>query len=143
MKSPSSYASRLRIPIGRHYPPRRWERWLIATHPRREERGDKLTRMQSGAEPGKHRARLSRWRRLGLAIGGVFHSQRRQCLAGHHRYTDPSSIGGGIIRSRCLACGTISLDLREANEPAETQLFKRQDELRTFAILRRQTFYHR
>ncbi|MGZ8753839.1 MAG: hypothetical protein ACXW15_01490 [Acidimicrobiia bacterium] len=102
-----------------------------------------MKQTQNGAQAGKHRAQLSRWRRLGLAIGGLFHSQRRQCLAGHHRYADPTPIGGGIIRSRCLACGTVSLDLREANEPANTQLFKRQDELRTFAILRRQTFHNR
>ena len=77
-----------------------------------------------------------------LAVGSVFHSQRRQCRTGHHRFTKPTPIGGGILRHTCTACGAVSFDIREATEPAETQLFKRQGELETFAILRRETFHH-
>jgi len=78
-----------------------------------------------------------------LAIGGVFDNQGRRCRAGHHRYAGPNPIGGGMVRSTCTACGTVSLDLREATRPAETQLFKRRDERETFAILRRQLFHRR
>lgn len=78
-----------------------------------------------------------------LSFGSVFHSQRRECRAGHHRYPKATPIGGGITRAMCADCGAVSLDLREITEPAETQLFKTQDERKTFAILRRQLFHHR
>jgi hypothetical protein len=96
----------------------------------------------NGSPGGKHRAQVSRWRRLALFVGGVFHSQQRQCRAGHHRYADPTPIGGGILRYACAACGNISLDLREANSPVSPALFIRNDELRTFSILRRYTLRH-
>lgn len=95
------------------------------------------------AEPSKHRAYPGRRRRLGLGLGNMFNSQRRQCRTGRHRYAQPTPVGGGILRHACSACGAVSLDLREATEPAVTQLFRRQGELRTFAILRRQIFNHR
>ena len=93
----------------------------------------------NGSRGGKHRARVGPWRRLGLKIGGLFHTQQRQCRAGHHRYEVPTPIGGGILRYSCTACGSISLDLREANQPLAPKLFTRNDELRTFSILRRYT----
>jgi hypothetical protein len=94
----------------------------------------------NGAEVGRHRAHVGWWLRLRLAIGGVFHSQQRHCRAGRHHYEDPTPIGGGILRQACSACGSVTLDLREATEPVATQLFTRQSELQTFSILRRQTF---
>ena len=102
-----------------------------------------MTHSQNGAPSGRHRAKLGRWRRLVLAIGSVFHSQRRQCRAGHHRYAEAIPIGGGITRAMCRDCGAVSLDLRETADTGESQLFKTQDELKTFAILRRQLFHHR
>ena len=108
-----------------------------------KKRRDDLTHSQNGAPSGRHRAKLGRSRRLVLAIGSVFHSQRRQCRAGHHRYTEAIPIGGGITRAMCRDCGAVSLDLRETADTGESQLFKTQDELKTFAILRRQLFHHR
>ncbi len=102
-----------------------------------------MTHIQNEAPSGRHRAKQGLWRRLVLSIGSVFHSQRRQCRAGHHAYADATPIGGGITRAMCSACGAVSLDLREVTEPAENQLFKTQDERKTFAILRRQLFHHR
>ena len=108
-----------------------------------DDAGGSLTTRRDGAGAGKHRAHLSRWRRLEMAIGSVLHTQRRQCRAGHHRYAHPTPIGGGITRSTCSACGTVSLDLREATQPAATHFFKSRDERKTFAILRRQLFHRR
>ena len=108
-----------------------------------KKRRDDLTHSQNGAPSGRHRAKLGRWRRLVLTIGSVFHSQRRQCRAGHHRYAEAIPIGGGITRAMCRDCGAVSLDLRETAETGESRLFKTQDELKTFAILRRQLFHHR
>ena len=94
----------------------------------------------NSTEVGRHRAHVGWWLRLQLAFGGLFHSQRRHCRAGHHHWAQPTPVGGGITRQACSACGEVSLDLREANEPINTQLFTRQSELKTFAILRRHTF---
>jgi hypothetical protein len=73
----------------------------------------------------------------------MFLSQHRQCRAGHHRYTDSTPIGGGISRTTCLACGTVSFDLREADQPIESKLFQQQNERQTFAIMRRELFHRR
>lgn len=47
------------------------------------------------------------------------------CRAGRHRYGPPQPIGGGILRRLCPSCGTVSIDLTEADEPAPaTSLFR-------------------
>lgn len=40
------------------------------------------------------------------------------CQDDRHRYGPPQPIGGGILRRLCLACGAVSIDLTEADEPA-------------------------
>lgn len=103
-----------------------------------------VARRSNGAvdslQGGKHRAHVGAWFRLRLAFGGMFRSQQRKCRTGHHEFTESAPIGGGILRQTCSACRAVSLDLREASDPAALQLFTRRSELETFAILRRQTF---
>ena len=103
-----------------------------------------MARRSNGAvdsvQGGRHRAQVGAWLRLQLAFGGRFHSQQRQCRAGHHHFTESTPIGGGILRQTCSACRAVSFDLREATDVAAPQLFTRRSELETFAILRRQTF---
>ncbi len=39
---------------------------------------------------------------------------KRSCRKGRHWYGDPVSVGGGIARQICLACGAVSIDLTGA-----------------------------
>lgn len=39
------------------------------------------------------------------------------CRKGRHNYGEPQHIGGGIERQVCLTCGTVSIDLTEADPP--------------------------
>lgn len=81
---------------------------------------------------------MSRFRRATMAIVGVFQDHRDECRTERHHFTEPTPIGGGIVRLTCSRCGNVSLDLREATVPSHTQLFTRTDERQAFAILRRQ-----
>lgn len=89
-------------------------------------------------EAGRHRAPMSALRRALMAIVGVFQTHRNDCRTGRHRFTEPTPIGGGIVRLACSRCGGVSLDLREATVPSHPQLFTGTDERQAFAILRRQ-----
>ena len=95
----------------------------------------------NGGEGGRHRASSGRWRRIKFALGNFRHGPQLHCRSGHHEYQEPTPIGGGILRHACSRCGAVSLDLREAAEPAAPQLFKSNSTVKTFAILRRQTFH--
>ncbi len=85
---------------------------------------------------GRHRAPVTGLRRLLLMAGDRLRSPRRQCRTGH-RYEDATPIGGGILRSACLTCGHVSLDLREADVAYGAQLFAGNGDARTFAMIRR------
>ncbi len=39
------------------------------------------------------------------------------CKEGSHAYGPEQAIGGGIVRLICRDCGSVSIDLREAEEP--------------------------
>lgn len=39
------------------------------------------------------------------------------CRRGEHRYGAHQSVGGGITRRVCMACGEVSIDLRGAEVP--------------------------
>ena len=39
------------------------------------------------------------------------------CRKGDHRFGRPQSVGGGITRRICLACGEVSIDLTGAEVP--------------------------
>ena len=51
------------------------------------------------------------------------HTQANGCRGGHHRFGQPASVGGGILRRVCELCGDVSLDLRPAEEPRKASLF--------------------
>ena len=42
------------------------------------------------------------------------------CKQGHHRYGSPRYIGGGMTRQTCSVCGAVSIDLSQADSPAES-----------------------
>jgi len=39
---------------------------------------------------------------------------KRSCKKGRHWYGEPVSVGGGITRQICLACGAVTIDLTGA-----------------------------
>lgn len=41
------------------------------------------------------------------------------CKQGHHRYGSPRYIGGGMTRQTCSVCGAVSIDITQADAPAE------------------------
>jgi hypothetical protein len=47
---------------------------------------------------------------------------RNECRSGVHRYGGRSTVGGGILRRVCLACGAISIDLTAIEEPLAVRL---------------------
>ena len=59
---------------------------------------------------GKKRAHNRRSRRKAAA----------DCKQGQHRYGSPRYIGGGMNRQTCSVCGAVSIDLSQAESPAET-----------------------
>jgi hypothetical protein len=66
---------------------------------------------------GKHRARTF--------IDRLLRADERACRRGHHRYSAPTPIGGGIQRSACSVCGSVSIDLRDVPVPPRpTRLFR-------------------
>lgn len=40
-----------------------------------------------------------------------------ECRKGRHRYAAPRNIGGGMSRQICLACGAVSIDITDAEDP--------------------------
>ncbi len=46
----------------------------------------------------------------------LVHAAKRSCRKGRHWYGDPVSVGGGIARQICLACGAVSIDLTGATD---------------------------
>ncbi|HJR91548.1 MAG TPA: hypothetical protein VJ938_03845 [Acidimicrobiia bacterium] len=40
------------------------------------------------------------------------------CRQGIHRFAAPQLIGGGMSRQTCSVCGAVSIDLRNADDPA-------------------------
>jgi hypothetical protein len=59
---------------------------------------------------GKKRAHNRRSRRKAAA----------DCKQGHHRYGSPRYIGGGMTRQTCSVCGAVSIDITQADAPAES-----------------------
>ncbi|GEM_PF-2653584 len=53
--------------------------------------------------------------------------RRSSCKRGRHRYGEPQSIGGGIVRQVCVVCSAVTIDLTGASDDpgspstAETQ----------------------
>lgn len=67
---------------------------------------------------GRHRARTF--------LDTLFRVHERACRRGQHRYLKPQPIGGGIQRSSCSVCGSVSIDLRDLPEPSRPpRLFRR------------------
>jgi hypothetical protein len=46
--------------------------------------------------------------------------RKSSCRRGSHRYGTPLSIGAGILRRVCLACGSVSIDVTAAAADAAT-----------------------
>ena len=66
---------------------------------------------------GKHRAQSF--------IDRMLRVDARSCRRGEHRYGPPTPIGGGIQRSTCTICGSVSIDVRDASVPKRpTCLFR-------------------
>jgi hypothetical protein len=60
---------------------------------------------------------------MGIRIRGKHRSGGRRCKNGEHSFAEPTSIGGGLVRSVCADCGEVTIDLRSAEEPTNPGLF--------------------
>jgi hypothetical protein len=47
--------------------------------------------------------------------------KKSACKKGKHRYGEAQSIGGGLVRQVCVACGAVRIDLTGATEPGATR----------------------
>ncbi len=50
--------------------------------------------------------------------------KKSSCKKGHHRYGEPQTVGGGIVRQVCVACGAVTIDLTGATDHVDTSRSK-------------------